>query len=421
MTLSRHFYNLDEVLYALSYSISSGKKEEAIFWCKELIDSGYIGETISMLFKTWLWNYGSFNISWLIEAYDKLCSNELNEDDILLATFQLVSICPTKRDNSLWHILVLGTKFNENPPDRITNNITKKWSSDNQIETFFVQSIYQGKSLNAWWASQMIDCNRVWELLEWFCENVYSENLEKYKKIIYSLQNYENILGYKSENYDAIIRCQAILSFCSKYKINKEIVKMIPVEIADTIDIWNTVLGKKERRKYQIPKICLYGNVERGWMKWSQTSLNELYDVEKGIIGCPFWDEILIEYAEVNLENNEVVWKSDELKEKFYNNYFPDDIPDEWNKQDKNKSHGDGVLGPTENVNILKYSRNNFSKKCRLIWDKSRLSNSYLKDIIIDDCELSNIINYYTHQYIDKINLNLLKPCKKILKFNLIK
>ncbi len=41
--------------------------------------------------------------------------------------------------------------------------------------------------------------------------------------------------------------------------------------------------------------------------------------------------------------------KADEIREAFYDMYFPDDIPDEWSAKDREKSHGYGLLiGPNK-------------------------------------------------------------------------
>ena len=38
-----------------------------------------------------------------------------------------------------------------------------------------------------------------------------------------------------------------------------------------------------------------------------------------------------------------VIFPDDDTLEQFFDTYFPDDIPDEWSKEDQLKSHGRGV------------------------------------------------------------------------------
>ena len=73
MPLSRHFYSLDEVQAALLHTNS-------LFWCQELILSGCIGEAISTLFQSWLWNTGPMQLQWLIDAWKTLALDEISEE-----------------------------------------------------------------------------------------------------------------------------------------------------------------------------------------------------------------------------------------------------------------------------------------------------------------------------------------------------
>jgi len=133
----------------------------------------------------------------------------------------------------------------------------------------------------------------------------------------------------------------------------------------------------------------------RGKSKWSQNNCIQLNNIEKYLVGCPFWDEVL----------NEV---SDEV---FYEKYFPDDIPDEWSKQEKEKSHGGGVLGPDEKVCIWKYSRNFMSNMSYLSWNTTKSVNNYLKGLDVDSIE--SFIKLYVKPTL--IDLNCLKPVRKML------
>ena len=41
-------------------------------------------------------------------------------------------------------------------------------------------------------------------------------------------------------------------------------------------------------------------------------------------------------------------WETDDEKEEFYDTYFPADIPDEWSREDQEKSHGAPGFGTVE-------------------------------------------------------------------------
>lgn len=418
MPLSRHFYSLDEVQAALLYTTSRNNSTEALFWCQELILSGCVGESISTLFQSWLWNTGPMRLQWLIDASKTLATDELSEDDILLSTYRLSTIHHTNRDNSLWNILVLIAQNPDKMPDTVTRKTPQVIPSEDEKEVYFVRAMFQGKSLSAWWIAQYIEPDRIWTLLDWFAENIHSNFHSQYKTCLEALQNYEKLLGYKSDEYDIIVRCAAVLMMCIGPDKQNDSFKEQVVEIdknnLQTLNELAISVGRRERRVHQIPNACLYGTTQRGRSKWSQTNYQQLYNVEKYLIGCPFWDEVLEEYASVS-EVGEIKWHNDDKIEEFYEKYFPDDIPDEWSKKDHQKSHGDGILGPTDKPTIWKYSRNFMSKIPHLAWNTSKIVNSYLEKVEISDCSVERIIELYKPPTeLSQEDLKKLEPVHKI-------
>jgi len=119
-------------------------------------------------------------------------------------------------------------------------------------------------------------------------------------------------------------------------------------------------IGRKSARLYAIPSLALYGTA-RGTTLCSHYHIKGLYDVEKGIRGCPFWDETFKGYQ----KNGK--WVSDDAMEAYYEEYFPDDIPDEWTKEEKLKSHGQGLLHPGEVMTLYRYAKIHFIKPARFI------------------------------------------------------
>jgi hypothetical protein len=210
MPLTRHFYSIDEVTAALTYTSYRNEHKETLFWCKELILSGCISETISTLFQSWLWHKG--NMSWLIHAW-KLRSEEVSENDIIVSAYQLST---SPQDHSLWNVL-LKTVNDPSIPDRVTHRSPEFLSNDPK-EMYFIRALYQGKGQCAWWISQYLPS--VWSLLEWYIEKNHPLYSYMYKIYFEALMNYEQLLGYKSDEYDIIVRCSAILSV-SSLRFNK--------------------------------------------------------------------------------------------------------------------------------------------------------------------------------------------------------
>lgn len=357
MPLSRHFYSLDEVHAALSYSTTRNDRQETAFWCHELLLSGCISETISTLWEAWLFHKGPFCLSWLLHAWSTLGRDEIVEQDILLSADQLSSIPYQRRDHSLWHILSLSA--GSHPPDRVTPKTPSLPSSDPN-EIYFVRALYQGKGYSAWWMAQHLSTVRVWVLLAWYTET-HSAYAAEYKTIWEALQGYEQLLGYRSEEYDTIILCAAVLSAClspAQQDMSFQTLSNKPV-IRDL-----STVGRMAHRRYAIPSACLYGHTKRGRSTWSTSTMNQLNRLD--LLGCPFWEEALAPYATCGIR---IQWNSDDAKEAFYDRYLLDDVPDEWTKAEKQKSHGDGLLGPSESVTLVKYTRLFLSHTPRLAWN----------------------------------------------------
>ena len=344
MTLSRHFYALDEVHAALQYSSTRNDRRETVFWCHELLRSGCVGETISTLFESWLWHNGAFGLSWLTVA-ERLASDEVLEEDVLLAAYQLSWIPFEQRDHSIWHILALSSQGA--PPDRVTSKTPPYLPSEDINEVFMVRAMFQGKAYSAWWMSRHISDERVWELLRWYVRYNCPCYAERYTRLFNVLENYPLLLGYSSDEYTVIVRCLAVLSACLNTEQQEKSWKPLPPMELGVVE--ESKIGRTARR-YRIPSACLYGRCQRGRMKWSESTIGHLGDIEKGFIGCPFWEEALEEY-QIN-----GMWRSDDAREAFYDRYVMD-VPDEWTKLEKQKSHGDGVLGPNETIQLSKWAR----------------------------------------------------------------
>ena len=367
MPLSRHFYSLDEVQALLFHT-------NEIFWCQELLVSGCISEAISVLFQSWLWN--TCSIEWLLDAWKTLSLDQVDENDILVSTYQLSTL---KRDNSLWNILISTIQHPNKMPDTVTRKTPAFVGGDKEM--YFMRAMFQGKAQCAFWMSQFIDA---WPLLRTFAQT------SEHTLCLDALQHYDKLLGYNSEEYDIITRCAAICML------------IIPSKPLKTVKIEKiTDVGRISNRTHSIRNEYLYGITLRGTRTWSKSNRIQLDTIEKYLPGCPFWEEA----AEV---------ATTMYKEDFYDIYFPDGTPDTWSVKEKEKSHGGGVLGPDEKISIWKYSRNFMSHISRFAWNTHILD--YLKGLDIEyedgiDCFPMSIMKLYVKPIWKDV---CLKPVRKI-------
>lgn len=402
MSLSRHFYALDEVHAALQYCSTRNDRHETVFWCYELLRSGCVAETISTLFEAWLWNKGPFCLSWISVA-QRLASDEVTEEDILLASYQLSWVSHTQRDHSLWNILVLTAEGAE--CDRITLKTPPYLPSNDEHEIYMFRAMFQGKAYSAWWMSRHLSDTRVWELLRWYAVHNCPMYADHYLSYFTVLEQYESLLGYRSDEYDIIIRCLAVLSVCLNSEQQEKSWHTLPdtmePRLQTTLCEWDAECGRKQHRRYTIPTACLYGRCMRGQMKWSESTVPYLGTLERGFIGCPFWEEAVAEYQ----HNNK--WQSDDAREAFYDRYLVDDIPDEWTKAEKQKSHGDGLLGPTQSTRLAVYSRR--FGMARLIWNANPIVQAFLEKK--NGCDPLDVIRWFPEP--GKITTALLRPVRR--------
>lgn len=413
MPLSRHFYSLDEVHSALHYTTTRNLPNESLYWCQELILSGCVSEAISTLFESWIWHKGPFYLQWLVQAWNTLASDELSENDLLLSAYQL-TLC-SQKDHSLFHILV-NTTMDPTIPDRVTPKTPSLLPSDDTKEIYFIRALFQKKAHSAWWISHYIDTIRLWELIEWYTLHIIPNTYyDSYSTCLIALQNYDKLLGYKSDEYDKIIRCLTILSLCLSDEKQKQSFTPLPTIIdtrcQDELQHLSQKHGRKEYRIYSIPTMCLYGVTLRGCMKWTKNNCNQLNTIEPHLIGCPFWDHAIEPHGVT--ENNEIKWNSDDDIEEFYTQYFPDDIPDEWTKQDKLQSHGDGILGPNDHPTLYKFARTHLSKISRLAWNIISNTHNYIQKTNITECQFTTILQY--NVALPALDESLLRPVHKRL------
>jgi hypothetical protein len=309
MVFTRHFYEIDEVCGALQHSVLNGRVRDAFFWVQELTDSEENVVCFRTLLETWLLFYGGAFPEWLSAAKRSWKGEQMSGLELALN----LSLC-NRKDISVIHALCLT----EEPVERIL--------SDGSLEGYLKMSIAQGRSRSAIWAAATIDnLDRIWKLLP--NEIVWLSEIFKDKSDIWFVY-------------------ALIVALCTEQRLKKServIWKPLSREMTDEVDSWITVLGRRDRRKFSIPAGQLCGVGGRWKIDRRSSNLKRLYNFEKSISqdGSGFWFKALTK-SKWSVESG---WNGDDdALEEFYEEYFPDDIPDEWSLEEKKKSHGSGYL-----------------------------------------------------------------------------
>jgi hypothetical protein len=107
-------------------------------------------------------------------------------------------------------------------------------------------------------------------------------------------------------------------------------------------DSWDNLIGRRSARQYAIPDGALTSDTTRGALPTKYTNIADIRE-PMGLLaeGCRFW-KMAIQAAGITMTGDAVCFPDDDVLENFYEQYFPDDIPDEWSAEDQQKSHGRG-------------------------------------------------------------------------------
>ena len=107
---------------------------------------------------------------------------------------------------------------------------------------------------------------------------------------------------------------------------------------------WTLDVGRRAVRLHAIPSDALHQGTTRGALPFKYTNIADIREPVALLgEGCAYWRRALKGVGvEVEEETGAVSFPDDEALDAFHEFHFPDDIPDEWSKQDQEKSHGRG-------------------------------------------------------------------------------
>ena len=372
MLYTRHFYRIDEVKAALQLSITNKRSEEALFWTLEFIESEEFETLKSVLLNTWFHVIGLANIHILKDIF------ELTNDENIV--FKLVySMCYVKRDITLPIMYLYGASKTTYKGRNILFELPKELVQDDKYLDTFIRSCMLGKYLDAWLLSISLWKNK--------SMNTYIEKILSHKynnPIMFDLYIYLTNSKIVNKWY---LRCALVGLSCfaeKYYEVPTNYYKSY-YYLNSTIQSWKNSVTHRKRRVYSIPKECLYGRTYRGTMTYHDSNDEELHDPHYLLQNQNAYKNILKWYSSF-----EEFYRDSSGYEHFMDLYFPDDIPDEWNRLEREKSHGSGVNQKCDTPNIRRYFTRWVDMKynCK-IWDKELIVNQCLQSLS------NSIYSYY--------------------------
>jgi hypothetical protein len=317
--LTRHLYRYDEVKASLLYCIITKRHEEAFFWCMELLDSFGGSDVLEVLVKAWILCIGWTGFGFLRHFQEE----EFDEDALYNLLTTLIQY--KERDATVYGLLFKGALV-KSQIDTVVPIPEVEWLSEfSEHEQYIWRAIKEKKVLLAW---SMLHRRWSWELLE--------KTAEPYQKEIFqTIKGSELFSEYEWERKVLILLC-----LCSDKKAFQKIdLKEIPKPILQKKEEWAVLEGKRKRRIFKIPTEAILWGTRRSLEPNTQTNEGELLTILPTLANSPYWEEVA-----KSMGSWKHIRKVDEMKEAFYDMYFPDDIPDEWSRKDREYSHGYGML-----------------------------------------------------------------------------
>jgi hypothetical protein len=334
---TRHFYYINDVKAALQYSIHKQSVQESVYWVKELMDCDNTILVQQIFFYSWFYSIGLGNLNILLDIHKPS----------LETIYALASI--KQRNNTLPYMLVNGSLDKpykiKKTLYKLSKNLKHMAHSNPKIDNWVRATLY-GKYLESWHHS-----------LELWNDISFQEVINQIIYIKFDNPSFIINLIEAISNLDYILliyrKCAIIAILCMDDLSVEKGIK--PLEKMDSnmniyIECWKSTYGCRKGRAYVIKKECLYGKTARGSMTVEESNLLEIYNSEELIKGQKVYNEI------INIFGSFEAFKEDSDRyDEFYDNFFHDDIPDEWSLQEQEKSHGKGILMIGEKPSFEKF------------------------------------------------------------------
>ena len=385
MPLTRHLYKEDEVAAALMLSCLRGRVEDAAFWGLELLDSGMADELLLALRRIWLWGFaGSETVAageWILGFEEAVKGEALEADMLLGCAVDLARLGAARRqDISVAVLMALtwrwqGCSSSTPQPDRV--NKVGGHLQESSLEEFLTAALRQGKTVTAWTAFRGLageSCDGGWDLLK-------RGGCQGGGALLDCLAAMEDVELLPRQ-------AAAVAAIClgaRRKGLPQAATGCRPLEerLAAKIAAWRDLHGRRNRRALSMPFEALPWLTQRGrCVTVYDSNEKELFRLERpaALWGSQIWDELAEEVGGWEAIRQGTERSDAAAREAFYERHFPDDIPDEWSRADRAKSHGSGVLQRGAQPDAARWFRTWFGLySSSVIWEGVRAALAALE------------------------------------------
>ena len=341
MPLTRHLYKEDEVVASLMLCCLRGRMYEAAFWCLELLDSGLADELILTARRTWLYGFGIGALGWSIAFEEAVKEEAVDADRLLELVVGLARLGVIKSHDSSVPALMAMT-----------------WGIGLATPQPLQQCLEAGGGLIAAWAAARVLVAQGGMPAAWMCLMDFA--LKRHggaaKEWIAGLRAMEDVEEWPRLAVGLAAICLGVKEFAAARQAWTA--RPMGADVVNLVVEWRGCLGRRSRRAFAIHPDSIAWLTGRGRnLSVYDTNEKELWRLERptGLWGSQFWDEAAEEFG-----GWAAVRDDSEAREAFYARYFPDDIPDEWSRAERGKSHGSGVLQRGAQPDPVRWLRNWF-------------------------------------------------------------
>jgi hypothetical protein len=335
-SLSRHFYRLDEVRSALRDCIVNRRVDKGLFWTQELLDSGEDEYLFETLVEVWAFAVGPAKFRWVTDAY------QVGREDLLMLSLQLLRLPHEAADGSL-----LGMTLQAYEDCRRGGKLASP-------VTAFREAIRKGAVRTAAAAWLQLDVASGAAVLGEQCALAPASKT----LALEALSTWASwapgslarpIWGTLTAMMAIMVLCMNEVQWSASISPYRKMTDDMQTRILELLADWRGLLGRRERRVFEIPRDCLKWDTERGRMRWTENTTEELWRIWEVMDGTRCWDDLAATTGYAWSGYDTTGWAE------FIEAAFPDDWPEEWSVEDQRLSHGFGSLSPAERLYRLQW------------------------------------------------------------------
>ena len=286
--LTRHFYELEEVAYALIDCLRRRKSEEAVFWARELLLSEEEETLTIAVVQAWIMFMGPPGVDWL-DAWTAAAAAAADSSQEKQLTL-IQSFCQRSTVSKGWLTFWIASRGFS--PEASDERISLALTENDPICLY-------------WWLGHQY-------------EKKPSLVLATLSTFVDSPEIFDSIKAAMTLKIG--LHMKMLLSVCAVQILCLKSYPTAPVIAGAVVtDAWT--VGLRSSRLFTISDEQL----PRGYKRITQADALCMSPRSLMERGCAFWRAF--------------AFTSDEMLESIVDTYFPNDIPDEWSVADRSKSH----------------------------------------------------------------------------------